>query len=112
MSKVEYWIAEKNGDVNLFSISNEIPPIVGEIIHIDTHIEEEEYRFKFDEFDKSLRFYDKGVRGEYKVISVKRYITGDYKLSDEPTMPQLPIRKDKEMFEVFVEEFDVLKQKK
>ena len=113
MSKVDYWIHKKdNTDENLITVYDGVPPVVGEILHIDTHISEEEYRLRFDDVDKPLRFYDKGVRNEYKVVSVKRYMTGNYKLSEEPTMPQLPIRKDKEMFEVFVEEFDVLKPKK
>jgi len=130
-SEINYWIkSEEDSDFNIEVMSTECTkvPEVGEVIHINNEFDTEWAKNVFGDEDWFKNYKELGfkkppyipdsencVRGNFKVVSVKRYITKrHYKglLSDVFTEANsnssIPLSTTLEVFEVFIEPFEQL----
>jgi hypothetical protein len=130
-SEINYWIkSEEDSDFNVEVMSTECTkvPEVGEVIHINNEFDTEWAKNVFGDEDWFKNYKERHfkkpphipdpetcVRGYFKVVSVKRYITKRYHkglLSDVfkelNSKASIPISTRLEVFEVFIEPFEQL----
>lgn len=125
-SEVNYWIKsseDSDFDVNIMSTACTKVPEDGEIIYINNEFDTDWAERVFGDEKWFNNYTSMGfvrpphipdpetyVRGDFKVVSVKRYITTRYHkgllsdiLSDIKYDSKIPIAKTTEVFEVFLE---------
>lgn len=125
-SEVNYWIrSEEESDFNINVLSTDCTkvPEVGEVIHINNEFDMDWAERVFDD-ERWLHSYkemgfkrpphipdpETCVRGYYKVVSIKRYITTRYHkgllsdiIKEVRSKSSIPISTTMEVFEVFIE---------
>jgi hypothetical protein len=130
-SEINYWIKseeESDFDINVMSTECTKVPEVGEIIYINNEFDKDWAEITFSD-EKWLNNYkemgfikpphipdpETCVRGYFKVISVRRYITMRYHsgllsdvFKDVNSKSSIPISTTLENFEVFIEPFEQL----
>jgi hypothetical protein len=125
-SEINYWIkSEEDSDFNVEVMSTECTkvPEVGEVIHINNEFDTDWAESVFKNESWFSKYQNLGfkkapyipdpetcVRGDFKVVSVKRYIKKRYHkglLSDifkeSNSKASIPISTTLEIFEVFIE---------
>lgn len=125
-SEVNYWIkSEEDSDFNVEVMSTDCTkvPEVGEIVYINSEFDTEWAESVFKDENWFSKYQNLGfkkppyipdpetcVRGNFRVVSVKRYITQRYYrglLSDifkeSNSKVSIPLSKTTEVFEVFIE---------
>lgn len=111
-SEINYWLKNEEGDINLFSTPATKIPEVGEEIYFSNNFDEEWARIVFSN-DKFFPKKEEIVKGDFKVVSVKRYVSIRYVAStlsevfgQETTSSatKIPTGMTTEVFEVFLEQ--------
>ncbi len=112
-SEINYWLKnEVEGDINLFSTPAIKVPKMGEEIYFSNHFDEEWAKTVFSN-DKFFPKKEEIVKGNFKVVSVKRYVAIRYAAStaseifgQETTSSatKIPTGMTTEVFEVFLEQ--------
>lgn len=120
---ITYWLSppgECNEEIEIFSTVTSKVPTVGEVINFNTQIDMEMLKYKFDglgsDWNKFLPSEDKQIKGDFLVVSVKRWLKTYVKsrhtiewMDDDGNKCSSkcynPMAVPDENFEVFVEPF-------
>lgn len=97
-SEVSYF-CENN---HILTIASIMPPSTGEVIYIDNEMDKEWYDSRF----KTKKLFNQGVRSDFKVLDVRRYIKAyDITVTEkiEDRVYELPSQRLIETFEVDLE---------
>jgi len=102
-SEVRYWLKDDQDESQIISAGTMVPPVVGEIIHINTKMDKDWYDARWKKSQHN--FFKPGVCGDFKVVSVKRYLkTFYFELERDVEAGKLgmPMSRTVEEFEVFI----------
>lgn len=94
-SQISYWV----DDEHVLTVPTHSVPVIGEIMHLNTQMDEMWYDARFN--DRKL--FHKGIKGDFKVIGIKRY----YKNVDYIAEEELDGRKFSFPAQKSIEEFEI-----
>jgi hypothetical protein len=100
-SEVCYWLKDGESEIKLIEAGAMVPPVVGEVIYIDTKMDKDWYDVHFKKAKFNL--YEEGVCGDFEVFSVKRYLKKSFYRDKETGFL---FSKTRENFEVFIKKFE------
>jgi hypothetical protein len=99
-SSVRYWIKDdQECETELIAIETMMAPSIGEIVYVDTIMDKDWYDVRWK--NSKHNYFREGVRGDFKVVSVKRYLK-EIHFEHKGVL----LTRTTEEFEVFVEKID------